>query len=58
MRHLYHMDCAGMQKLQFFLSLSPNSPDKSLPIDREGMKSLLSPLELLQYNWIVSGLHI
>lgn len=47
-----------MQKLEFFLSLSPNSPVQSLPIGREGMKSLLSPLELPQYNWIVSGLHI
>lgn len=58
MRPLRHMDWAGMQKLEFFLSLSPNSPVQSLPIGREGMKSLLSPLELPQYNWIVSGLHI
>lgn len=58
MKHLHHMAWAGMQKLSFFLSLSPNSPVKSLPIGREGMKSLLSPLEVLQYNWIVSGLHI
>lgn len=36
----------------FFLSSSSDSPAKSILISREGMRSLLSALELLQYNWV------
>lgn len=42
----------------FFPSLSLDSPVKSLSISSKGIKSLLSALELLQYNWIVCGLHM